>query len=75
MTNAAEAEEAAAQGEAAGSIDWSLFQPGSLVAGSVHDVKEFGLMVDLEDHPDVVGLVTPMQMGDRQPETGEVSFF
>eukprot|EP00887_Chlorella_sp_A99_P001742 scaffold19.g1742.t1 len=49
--------------EAASEVDWDrLFAIGTVVEGSVHDVKEYGILCDLQPHPDVVGLAAPHQV-------------
>ena len=49
----------AAEGGAA--VDWTALPLGGLVAGSVHDVRDYGVLCDLEGHPDIVALVSPGQ--------------
>ena len=43
-------------------VDWSQLAPGTLAAGSVHDVQEYGIVCDLEAHPDLVGLLNTQQV-------------
>lgn len=35
------------------------------VRGEVHDVKEYGVLCDMQGHPDVVGLAAPHQVGGQ----------
>ena len=42
-------------------MDWTALPLGGLVAGSVHDVRDYGVLCDLEGHPDIVALVSPGQ--------------
>jgi predicted RNA-binding protein with RPS1 domain len=52
----------AAEDESVNPVDWSTtFRPGSMVAGAVHEVQPHGLLLDLDDHPDVVGHVAEGQ--------------
>jgi hypothetical protein len=52
-------------------VDWSAtFRPGSLALGAVHQVQPHGLLLDLDDHPDVVGHVAEGQgvLGGKSKE-------
>ncbi|KAG2498018.1 hypothetical protein HYH03_004276 [Edaphochlamys debaryana] len=40
-----------------------LFPLGSLAGAKVHEVKEYGIVVDMDNHPDVVGLVPSSHTG------------
>ncbi|GFR41334.1 hypothetical protein Agub_g2019, partial [Astrephomene gubernaculifera] len=40
-----------------------LFPIGSLAAARVHEVREYGIVVDMDGHPDVVGLVPSSHVG------------
>lgn len=42
-------------------IDWSSLAIGCKVDGFVHEAVEYGLLIDLPTHPDLVGLVLPHQ--------------
>lgn len=42
-------------------MDWTALPMGGLVAGTVHDVRDYGVLCDLEGHPDIVALVSPGQ--------------
>jgi len=44
-----------AAGEAA--VDWSLFGIGRVVSAVVHEVKEYGIICDLQDDDNLVGLI------------------
>ena len=44
-------------------INWSKLALGSAAAGSVHDVQDYGIVCDLEAHPDLVGLLSTQQVG------------
>lgn len=43
-------------------MDWTELPIGGRAAGSVHDVKDYGVVCDLEAHADVVALATPDQV-------------
>ena len=51
----------AAAGEAP--IDWAGLPIGGMIDVRVSDVKEYGLLCDMEGFPDLVGLVAPHQVG------------
>lgn len=54
-----------------GSARWAAdFPPGSAVKGSVSEVKDYGLVVDLPAHPDVVGAHPPAR---RTPHPREAA--
>jgi hypothetical protein len=56
---------------AAAAVDWAgLFPPGKVVSASVHELRDYGTVMDLEAHPDVVGLVVPDQGGG--PEAAQL---
>ena len=48
--------------DSAGQVDWAELPIGGRAAGSVHDVKDYGVVCDLEAHADVVALATPDQV-------------
>lgn len=43
-------------------VEWSKFKIGARVKGSVNELKEYGTLVDLNDDPNIVGLVAPHQV-------------
>lgn len=43
-------------------MEWGELPVGGRAAGSVHDVKDYGVVCDLDAHPDIVALVTPHQV-------------
>ena len=43
-------------------VDWSRLVPGTAAAGSVHDTQDYGIVCDLEAHPDLVGLLNTQQV-------------
>lgn len=49
--------------EGGAALDWAALPVGGAVAGAVHDVREYGVLCDLEGHPDIVALVSPGQAG------------
>ena len=51
-------------------IDWSVFAPGRVVTGRIHAVKDYGVVCDLDGHPDVIGLVNLEHMGGVEPAEG-----
>ena len=42
--------------------DWAKTPIGSIAKGAVHDVKDYGIVCDLEANPDVVGLAATHQV-------------
>lgn len=67
---------AAREGADGGSaVDWSELPLGGLVAGAVHDVREYGVLCDLAGHPDVVALVSPGQARTRTSRLAELLSF
>ncbi|KAK9832620.1 hypothetical protein WJX81_004603 [Elliptochloris bilobata] len=51
-------------------VDWAALPLGGLVGGTVHDVRDYGVLCDLEGHPDIVALVSPGQAeGSTVPGT------
>lgn len=48
-------------------VDWSLLAIGSKIEGLVHEAVDYGLLVDLPSHPDLVGLVLPHQQAPVGP--------
>ena len=52
----------AAEGKSS-DVDWERLPVGGLAEGSVHEVKEYGIVCDLEAHPDLVGVATHEQVG------------
>ncbi len=42
--------------------DWAKTPIGSMAKGAVHDVKDYGIVCDLEVNPDVVGLAATHQV-------------
>lgn len=54
-------------------LDWvEDFSFGSPVEGKVSDVKDFGVVVSFEKHPDVVGFITHYQLGGGVVKTGSI---
>lgn len=52
-------------------LDWSQsFVIGNFVEGEIQDIKPYGVIVNLQDHKDVVGFVTHYQLGG-QAEVGK----
>lgn len=47
---------------AASQVEWSELPIGGRAAGRVHDVKDYGVVCDLDAHADVVALATPDQV-------------
>ena len=43
-------------------VDWSAFAIGSGVKGTVHELKDYGTICDLDLDPNLVGLVAPHQV-------------
>lgn len=41
--------------------DWAKTPIGAITKGAVHDVKDYGVVCDLEANPDVVGLAASHQ--------------
>ncbi|KXZ56455.1 hypothetical protein GPECTOR_1g407 [Gonium pectorale] len=41
----------------------ALFPPGGLAGATVHEVREYGIVCDMDEHPDVVGLVPSSHVG------------
>ncbi|BDA47226.1 probable protein RRP5 homolog [Coccomyxa sp. Obi] len=51
-----------------GQVEWSELPIGGRAAGRVHDVKDYGVVCDLDAHADVVALATPDQVeGEATP--------
>lgn len=44
-------------------VNWAELAIGGRAAGAVHDVKEYGVVCDLDAHADVVALAAPEQVG------------
>jgi len=59
------AKEGAEGAEGGAAVDWGALPLGGLVAGAVHDVRDYGVLCDLDGHPDVVALVSPGQVRGR----------
>lgn len=54
-----------------GGIEWaSAFPIGATVSGQVHEIKEYGIICDVDAHPDVVGLVAFHQAPSPAPAPG-----
>lgn len=64
---------AAAAGDSPSSpVDWDrLFPPGATVDSTCQEDRDYGLVMDLSSHPDVVGLVTAEQAGPDKPAGGQ----
>ena len=45
--------------------DWAKTPIGSIAKGAVHDVKDYGIVCDLEANPDVVGLAATHQVSPQ----------
>ncbi|TKW31046.1 hypothetical protein SEVIR_2G079200v4 [Setaria viridis] len=53
------------------SHDWAhAFGIGSLVEGEVGAIEEYGIVLNFNDHPDVVGLIEHHQLSDSTLEVG-----
>ena len=44
---------------------------GFAVAASIHEVKDYGLLCDIESHPDIVGLIHPDHIVKEQINEGD----
>ena len=42
-------------------LDWDGIDIGKCIQGEVQDIKEYGVIVNIQDHKDVVGFVTHHQ--------------
>ena len=43
-------------------MDWSRLAVGSATTGRVHEVQDYGIVCDLDAHPDIVGLISTHQV-------------
>ncbi|KAK9804637.1 hypothetical protein WJX73_002075 [Symbiochloris irregularis] len=69
----AEALRASREADAAALVDWSQLSIGGPAAGAVHEVQPYGILYDLEAHPDLVGLISSAQQEDgRDASEGRV---
>jgi rRNA biogenesis protein RRP5 len=51
--------------------DWSsTLAVGAVLEGTVHEVKEYGVLVNLDCHADVVGFVAAHHTGDVEVKAG-----
>nr|BAC79783.2 putative pre-rRNA processing protein RRP5 [Oryza sativa Japonica Group]BAD31015.1 putative pre-rRNA processing protein RRP5 [Oryza sativa Japonica Group] len=51
--------------------DWlNTFAIGNLVEGEVGAIEEYGVILNFQSHPDVVGLIEHHQLGDSSVEVG-----
>lgn len=53
---------AAREPDAAAVVDWSQLKLGAAAAGRVHELQPYGVLYDLDAHPDLVGLITTAQV-------------
>lgn len=53
-------------------MDWDLLPLGGPAKGSVHEIQPYGILYDLDAHPDLVGLITTAQV--RQLWTAVLGF-
>ena len=53
---------AAQEAEEASAVDWGKLAIGGAATGRVHEVQDYGIVCDLDQHPDIVGLVSTHQV-------------
>lgn len=49
---------------------WKELKVGGMASGAISQVKEYGLVCDLDAHEDLLGLVTLVQVPSRYPALG-----
>eukprot|EP01018_Ginkgo_biloba_P021204 Gb_10495 [translate_table: standard] len=54
-------------------INWAEnFNIGSCIDGEIQEIKEYGIIVNLKEHKDIVGFITHYQLGGVSVEIGTV---